>query len=337
MLSFQIKGKLDGSLTESPLPVPNSSEVRIKISYVGICGSDLHYYFDGANGAFVVKEPLIPGHELSGTIDLDPSGEFAVGSKVTLHPATFGESIPGLENKRHLWPGGGYLGSASTMPHTQGAMSEYFIARKDAIRLLPTGLSLKIAVLCEPLGVAIHAINVAEGVEGKEVLVSGSGPIGLMVIAACKVLGAKRIVATDVLDSALLRAKELGADEVINVTKSSPAENTFDLVFECSAAAPAVSGALQWLKRAGILVQVGMMGAAPQQIAIAPLVAKEIQIRGSFRFNTEIDDAIEMLASNEWIGKAISHTIKISEVISAFNIAKDSAQSGKVLVQLDDQ
>lgn len=337
MLSFQIKGKLDGSLTESPLPVPNSSEVRIKISYVGICGSDLHYYFDGANGAFVVKEPLIPGHELSGTIDLDPSGEFAVGSKVTLHPATFGESIPGLENKRHLWPGGGYLGSASTMPHTQGAMSEYFIARKDAIRLLPAGLSLKIAALCEPLGVAIHAINVAEGVEGKEVLVSGSGPIGLMVIAACKVLGAKRIVATDVLDSALLRAKELGADEVINVTKSSPAENTFDLVFECSAAAPAVSGALQWLKRAGILVQVGMMGAAPQQIAIAPLVAKEIQIRGSFRFNTEIDDAIEMLASNEWIGKAISHTIKISEVISAFNIAKDSAQSGKVLVQLDDQ
>lgn len=337
MLSFQIKGKLDGSLTESPLPVPNSSEVRIKISYVGICGSDLHYYFDGANGAFVVKEPLIPGHELSGTIDLDPSGEFAVGSKVTLHPATFGESIPGLENKRHLWPGGGYLGSASTMPHTQGAMSEYFIARKDAIRLLPAGLSLKIAALCEPLGVAIHAINVAEGVEGKEVLVSGSGPIGLMVIAACKVLGAKRIVATDVLDSALLRAKELGADEVINVTKSSPAENTFDLVFECSAAAPAVSGALQWLKRAGILVQVGMMGAAPQQIAIAPLVAKEIQIRGSFRFNTEIDDAIEMLASNEWIGQAISHTIKISEVISAFNIAKDSAQSGKVLVQLDDQ
>ena len=125
MRSFQIRGKLDGALVESPMAEPVEGEVRLKIAYVGICGSDLHYYFDGANGAFVVKEPLIPGHELSGVVDLDPSGEFKVGTKITLHPAKFGEVQPGLEDKRHLWPSGGYLGSASTWPHTQGAMSEY--------------------------------------------------------------------------------------------------------------------------------------------------------------------------------------------------------------------
>ena len=334
MFSFQIKGKLDGGLIQTPIPEPRESEVRIKIAYIGICGSDLHYYFDGANGAFVVREPLVPGHELSGVIDLDPSGEFESGTKVTIHPATFGKVETGLEDKCHLWPGGGYLGSASTWPHTQGAMSEYFIARKDAIRVLPAELSLSSAVLAEPLGVAIHAINVGGAINGKEVCVSGSGPIGLMVIAACKIKGAKKITATDVLDSALSRAKELGADEVINVSNSQLPENTFDLVFECSAAAPAVSSALSSVKRAGIVVQVGMMGAEAQKIAFAPLVAKEIQIRGSFRFNTEIDDAISMLASNDWISKAISHTFELKDAIEAFNIAKDSSKSGKVLVKL---
>lgn len=306
------------------------------MSYVGICGSDLHYYFDGANGAFVVKEALIPGHELSGIVDFDPSGEFVKGTKVTLHPATFGQSLPGLEGKRHLWPGGGYLGSASTWPHTQGAMSEYFIAHKSAIRVLPSSLSLSNAALAEPLGVAIHAINVAGGVKDKEVLVSGSGPIGLMVIAAAKILGAKKIVATDVLNLALERALELGASEAIDVSKTQLSDSAYDVVFECSAAAPALSSALVAIKRAGILVQVGMMGAEPQKIALAPLVAKEIQIRGSFRFNTEIDDAIEMLAQHDWIGKAISNIYELNEVITAFQTAKDSNQSGKVLVRLSE-
>lgn len=334
MLAFQIRGKLDGALVEVATPEPKVGEVRIRISYIGICGSDLHYYFDGANGAFVVKEPLVPGHELSGVIDFDPSGVLRQGTKVTLHPATFGQVQPGLEEKRHLWPNGGYLGSASTTPHTQGAMSEFFIARKDAIRILPDALDLESAALSEPLGVAIHAINVAGGVKGKDVLISGSGPIGLMVIAACKVLGAKSICATDLLTSALDRAKELGASEVINVKESKLPESAFDIIFECSAAAPAVSSALVAVRRAGILVQVGMMGAEPQAIAMAPLVAKEIQIRGSFRFNTEVDDAIAMLNQNQWISKAISHTFELKDAIEAFNIAKDASQSGKVLVKL---
>ena len=334
MLAFQITGKLEGSIVELPTPEPRSGEVRIKIAYIGICGSDLHYYFDGANGAFVVKEPLVPGHELSAIIDLDPSGEFKAGEKVTLHPATFGIVEPGLEGKRHLWPGGGYLGSASTNPHTQGAMSEFFIARKDALRRVPDNLSLEVAALAEPLGVAIHAINVAGEVRDKDVLISGSGPIGLMVIAACKVMGAKNIIATDVLDTALERAQNLGANQTINVVSETIPANSFDVIFECSAAAPAVSASFVAVRRAGIVVQVGMMGADAQPIAFAPLVAKEIQLRGSFRFNTEVDDAIAMLAANQWIGSAISHTFELKDAIQAFNIAKDSAVSGKVLVKL---
>jgi L-idonate 5-dehydrogenase len=334
MLAFQITGKLLGEVVELPKPEPLVGEVRIKVAYVGICGSDLHYYFDGANGAFVVKEALVPGHELSATVDFDPTGEFISGTKVTLHPATFGTCEPGLEDKRHLWPGGGYLGSASTNPHTQGAMSEYFIARKDALRILPEELSLDVAALAEPLGVALHGINIAGEVKGKDILISGSGPIGLMVIAASKILGANSITATDVLDSALVRAKDLGATSVFNVANQKLPDNSFDVIFECSAAAPAISAAMVAVRRAGIIVQVGMMGASAQELLLAPLVAKEIQLRGTFRFNTEVDDAIEMLSQNEWIGKAISHTYKLDQVIEAFEVAKDSARSGKVLVAL---
>lgn len=335
MRAFQIQGKLDGKVLEIPTPEPGLDEVRLRISYVGICGSDLHYYFEGANGAFVVKEPLIPGHEISGTIDLDPSGTYKSGTKVTIHPATFGSCEPGLEEMPHLWPGGGYLGSASTLPHTQGAMSEFFIVKREKIRILPESLELEVAALSEPLGVALHAINIAGAVKEKEILVSGSGPIGLMVIAAAKVLGAKSITATDVLMTALERATSLGADKVINVSENQIPANNFDLVFECSAAAPAVTSALNAVKRAGTVVQLGMMGAQAQNIGVAPLVAKEITWKGSFRFNYEVDQAVEMLAANPWISKAISHTYDLNDAIEAFNVAKDSARSGKVLVKVN--
>ena len=120
MKTLFIHGREDIRLEDVPTPEPGPGEVRLRIAYVGVCGSDLHYYFNGANGAFVVEEPMAPGHEVSGVVDLDPSGKLASGTPVTVHPATFGEPIPGIEDKRHLFPGGSYLGSASTHPHTQG-------------------------------------------------------------------------------------------------------------------------------------------------------------------------------------------------------------------------
>jgi L-idonate 5-dehydrogenase len=335
MKAFLIYGKLDGSLKEVPENRLAADEVKIRVSYVGICGSDLHYYFDGANGAFVVEEPLIPGHELSGVIVEDPSGEFKPGTNVTLHPATHGVTEKGIEDKPYLWPKGAYLGSASTHPHTQGAMAEYFVAKKSMVRVLPESLSLELATLAEPLGVAIHAINVADGVRGKKILVSGSGPIGLCVVAAAKILGATSITATDILSSALKRAEALGATTLLQIGKDQLPENVIDVVFECSAAPVALSSAFNSVRRAGVVVQVGMLGAGPQPIAIAPLISKEIQLRGSFRFNDEITDAVTMLVENEWIKSIITHVIPLSDAVSAFNIAKDSEKSGKVLVKIN--
>ncbi|EEZ78950.1 GroES-like protein [Actinomyces sp. oral taxon 848 str. F0332] len=357
MKTLFIHGREDIRLEDVPTPEPGPGEVRLRIAYVGVCGSDLHYYFNGANGAFVVEEPMAPGHEVSGVVDLDPSGKLASGTPVTVHPATFGEPIPGIEDKRHLFPGGSYLGSASTHPHTQGGMSEFLIVKDFMVRPLPAGMDLHVAALAEPLGVALHGINVAGGVEGKRVVVSGSGPIGLLAAAAAVAKGAAEVVSTDVLAGPLDRARRLGARPVrvggagcadVDASDGAGGAGTaggaelpcghFDVALECSGIPAAVSATIEAVRPAGVHAQIGMMGAGPQPIALATLIAKEIQLRGCFRFNTEIDEAIELLAARPEIADVVvTHVFKgdsADSAVEAFTTAKDSDVSGKVLVDM---
>ncbi len=218
-------------------------------------------------------------------------------------------------------------------------MSEYLVVEDYMVREIPEDLDLEIAALAEPLGVAIHAINICESIPGKEiknkkVLISGSGPIGLLVAAACKIYGAKEITCSDVVDGALQRALEVGANKIINVSKENIPQENFDLVFECAGVARAVSAALESVKRNGVVIQVGMLAAGEQNIRLSSLVSKEVKYLGVFRFNNEIDEAIKMLKNNPGLKKVITQVFPISEAVAAFEIAKNSEISGKVLVKL---
>ncbi|WP_417420703.1 L-idonate 5-dehydrogenase [Halomonas sp.] len=334
MKALVIHGKQDLREQQWKTPEPKGDEVRVRIAWAGICGSDLHYYHEGANGAFVVREPLIPGHELSGTVDFDPSGELAPGTPVTFHPATFGECQPGLEALPHLWPKGAYLGSASIMPHTQGGMSEYLIAKRGMIRRLPENLSLRRAALAEPLAVALHGINVAGGVEGKRVLVCGSGPIGLLAAAAALAKGASEVTATDVVEGPLKRARTLGVQHTLLIGEQTPEPESFDVALECSGVPASIDTAIRAVRRAGVIAQIGMMGAGPQPLELALLISKEIQLRGCFRFNDEVDDALKLLNSDPRFDHVITHEISADNAVEAFKIAKNAQVSGKVLIQI---
>ena len=334
MRAIVINGKEDLGLTEAPIPEPGPGQVRIRTAYVGICGSDLHYYYEGANGAFVVREPLIPGHEMSGTVDADPSGALAPGTAVTVHPATFGDELPGLAEQPHLWPNGAYLGSASTWPHTQGAAAEYFLVAASMVRVLPAGLPLKRAALAEPLAVGLHGIELAGGVAGKQVLVTGSGAIGLLAAGAAVALGAAEVTTTDVLDGPLGRARGLGAAHTINVRSEEIPAEAYDVVLECSGIPASINAAFVAARRAGTYVQVGMVPNAPSGINLAPVISKELRIFGSFRFHNEIDAAITLLAEQPEIGQVVTHTFAAEDAVQAFATAKDSEASGKVLLAL---
>ena len=329
-----IGGKLDLTVADRPVPEPDAGQVRVRVGYVGICGSDLHYYSEGANGAFVVTEPLVPGHELSGWVDLDPDGRFAPGTAVTVHPARFGPEGP-IPVEPHLRPGGSYLGSAATTPHTQGAMSEYLVVDAGMIRTLPADVPVRRAVLAEPLAVALHGAGRAGSLAGARVLVCGAGPIGLLAVVAAQEAGAASVEITDLLPEPLERARALGADAVWRVGQDEIPSDTYDVVLECSGAAPAVSSAIAAVRRRGTIVQIGMLPNQPVGVNIAPLISKEATLTGAFRFLDEIDEAIEVLRRRPEIEAVITHEFRPDAAVDAFETARRSAESSKVVVAMN--
>lgn len=334
MKALAIHGAEDIRLEDRPEVTPGPEQVRIRVKYVGICGSDLHYYFHGANGEFVVREPLVPGHELSAVVDLDPSGEFAPGTPVTVHPARYGEPIEGLADRPHVWPGGSYLGSASTWPHTQGAAAEHLVVDRSSLRRLPEGLPLERAALAEPLGVALRALTVAGEVAGKSTLVLGSGPIGLLVVAALAHRGAASITAGDLRDEPLERATALGATTTLRVDQDAPEQAGYDLVFECSSAPVSLTSAIRAVAHGGVVVQVGILPNAEIAVNLAPMLSKEAQLIGSWRFVDEIDEAVAMLATDPRFDDVVTHVLPMTEAVQAFEMARDSSRSAKVLLQI---
>ncbi|TGD88899.1 L-idonate 5-dehydrogenase [Mycolicibacterium sp. CH28] len=333
MKVLAIHGKEDIRWEERDDPLPAAGEIRLRVSYVGICGSDLHYYFHGANGENVVREPFTPGHELSAVVDLDPSGRYPAGTPVTVHPARFGMAVPGLSDRPHLCPGGDYLGSAATFPHRQGGAAELLIVEGHMVRELPAGLPLQRAALAEPLAVALHAVGLAGNVEGRRVLVIGAGPIGLLVVAAALHRGATEIGVSDLRPEPLARAAALGATEVLLVGRDSVADEAYDVVFECSGVAVSLTQAVRAARRAGTVVQVGTLPDTEIAVNLAPMLSKELRLLGAFRFSTEIDDAIAMLATSDRLSAVISHIVPAAAAVDAFTLARDASASAKVLLQ----
>jgi L-idonate 5-dehydrogenase len=340
MRAVRIHARQDMRTDQLPSPEPAAGEVRLRVRYAGICGSDLHYYADGASGIFTIREPLIPGHEVSGVVDFDPAGAFEPGSPVTVHPATWGTPQPDLtDEQRHLWPGGGYLGSASTWPHTHGGLAEQMVVRRDQVRPLPASLPVRRAALAEPLAVGLHALAVGGGIRGKRVLVSGAGPIGLLAAAASAAEGAAEVVCADLLPGPLQRARSLGAASpvpigTVQIGIEDLPDSHFDVALECAGVPQALHGLLLATRRAGVVVQVGNLPNEARPVNLAPLVSKEIQLRGTFRFNTEIDAAITLLDQNPQLEQVITHVMPIEDVNQAFAVAADADVSGKVLIEV---
>ncbi|NWK83444.1 alcohol dehydrogenase catalytic domain-containing protein [Staphylococcus sp. GSSP0090] len=314
-----------------------TDKVLMEVKYVGICGSDLHYLAEGASGPAVIREPLTPGHELSGILLEDMTYEGTTlpkGTKVTVHPATYGDKIEHLLDYPEVWPNGSYLGSARYLPHKQGGMTEKMLVDKAQILPLPESVSLKLGALAEPLSVGMHGINLAGGVKDKSVLVSGAGPIGLLAAGAAYTLGAKSVTITDMLAEPLARAHHLGDIQTLNIKEASVPEDSYDVVLECSGATPAVTTAFKAVNIGGTIIQVGNIQDKEAPINLGPINIKQATYRGCYRFNSEIEDALEVLAANEKIGNVITQIYDIEDFKEAFEIAVDSKLSSKVMIKL---
>ncbi|MFJ4025744.1 L-idonate 5-dehydrogenase [Paenarthrobacter sp. NPDC089989] len=334
-------GKGDLRIEDIPLATPAADESIVEIAYGGICGSDLHYWLHGAAGESILKAPMVLGHEIVGVVvqqAADGSGP-GVGTPVAVHPAT---PAPGEarypEDRPNLSPGCTYLGSAARYPHTDGAFSRYANLPSRMLRELPASLDLRTAALVEPASVAWHAVARAGDVAGKSALVIGSGPIGALTVAVLKRAGASRIVAVDMHDKPLEIARAVGADAVLKGDDAEAiAAVDADIVIESSGSHFGLASAIKGATRGGKVVMVGLLPSGPQPVFISLAITRELELLGSFRFNDEIDQVIAALADGSLsVDPVVTHEFDLAHGLEAFEVARNSAESGKVLLNFQD-
>ncbi len=321
-----------------------ADQLAIRVRFGGICGSDLHYYHHGGFGAIRVQQPMILGHEISGSIERLGSAVtgFAVGERVAISPSRpcglCRYCQQGLQN--HCMDMR-YYGSAMRMPHVQGAFRQQIVVDPSQVHRLGERVTDEEGAMVEPLSVALHAVNRAGPLLGKRALVTGCGPIGAMIVIAARRAGAAEVVVTDLAEFPLRKALEVGADRALNLRQQPEAlsayggnKGEFDVLFEASGNEAALRGALDTVRPRGIVVQVGLGG--DMTLPVNTIVAKEHDLRGAFRFHEEFTTAVELLNRGLVnLKPLISFKMPYKDPMRAFRMASDRTSAMKVLLDFE--
>ena len=321
--------------------VLGTHQLQVDVAYGGICGSDLHYYQHGGFGTVRIKEPMVLGHEVSGIVRVVGSAvqNFKAGQRIAISPSRpCGQCQYCQKGQHNHCLDMRFFGSAMRFPHVQGAFRQTLVIDASQAHPLQDSLCLSLAALAEPLSVGLHAIQRAGSVFGKQVLVTGCGPIGTLLIGALRRAGAARIVAVDIADKPLECARAMGADETINIAKQPEAlspfavnKGVFDVMFEASGNDRALRNGLDVVAPRGVIVSIGLGG--DSTLPLNQLVGKELELRGTFRFHEEFAVAVRFLNEGLIDGRpVISHVMDFDDAIHAFELASDKSQAMKVQI-----
>jgi 2-desacetyl-2-hydroxyethyl bacteriochlorophyllide A dehydrogenase len=317
---------------------PAKDEVLVKIKAVGICGSDVHGYL-GITGRRT--PPMVMGHEFSGVVEEVGSEVASVkaGDRVAPYPVVFcGECEFCREGKMHICLNKRALGVLDC----NGAMAEYVCVPEKVIFKLPESVSYNVGSLIEPMAVSYRGVNNAGDISGKNVLVVGTGTIGLLALAHVKMRNPAKIFVTDLSDSRLEVAKKMGADVVINPSKENVDEIIkaqtgglgVDVAIEAVGATPTVQQAMASLKLGGTAVWIGN-SAKMININMQEIVTRELKVFGTFLYTfKEFGECVELLGSGKLnVEPIISATASLEEGIDYFKqLAKDPGSLIKVVL-----
>lgn len=315
-------------------------DVRVAIHTVGICGSDVHYFTHGAIGPFVVRAPMILGHEASGVvteIGTQVQG-LAIGDRVCMEPGipnALGRATRlGLYN---LDPGVRFWAT----PPVHGVLRASVVHPADFTFKLPDAVSFAAAAMVEPLAVGVHAVTKARARPGHVAVVIGAGPIGLVTVLAALAAGSAHVIVADVDDNKLAIAASLGAVTVVNVRAGSLEETVravtagwgADVVYECSGDARAAAGVFAPLCPGGVVVMIGMP-VAPVAYDVAAAQIREARIEHVFRYAHVFPACVAMLASGSIdVAPLITRSFAFADSVEAFELASTSPQ-GQVKMQI---
>jgi len=335
----------DIRLEQRDVPEPADDQVLLKMDSVGICGSDVHYWTHGAIGDFIVKAPMVLGHEAAGVVAKVGAKvkHLQVGDKVAIEPGVpcrmCNYCKTGVYN---LCPEMQFCAT----PPVHGNLARYYVHAADFCYKLPDEMSLEEGALMEPLAVGVHACRRAGVSLGKKVLVCGAGPIGLVNLLTAKAMGASKVIVTDVVEGRLECAKSLGATHTYKVGGGKSPEQMADdiaallggekpdITIECSGVESSVRFGIFSTKSGGMLVLVGL-GKPEINMPIVNAAVREVDIRGIFRYANCYPAAIEMVSSGRVnVKPLITHRFKLEETLAAFETAKTGAGGAiKVMIK----
>lgn len=331
----------DLRLEEHDRPSITPQGVLIRVRAGGICGSDLHYYFEGRNGDFAVREPFVPGHEVSGEV-FDVGAEVtrvSAGQRVAIHPGrNCGRCFACREGRGNLCRNVFFMGSASRFPHMQGGFADYVLVDESQCYPVSPGLPFTTAAFAEPLAVALHAVERAGPMLGRSMLITGAGPIGLLVLLAARRAGAETICITDILDEPLALARQIGADMTINVGQGGGSLEQemqrnagFEVAFEVSGNPAGLGTCLEAVRSGATVVQVGTLPPGPFPVAGNLVMAKEIDLRGAMRFDREFAHSVACLDRGLVdVTPLLTARVPAEEASAAFDLAKQRDKHSKV-------
>jgi L-idonate 5-dehydrogenase len=332
-----------GDLRVEPVAIPDLGprDVRVRMEAGGICGSDLHYYQHGGFGTVRLRQPMVLGHEIAGTVEAVGADVATVvpGDRVAVNP-----SLPCntcrycLQGQQQHCLDMRFYGSAMRFPHVNGGFREILVIEERQAVKVPGHVSAQAAAFAEPFAVCLHAMRRAGPLLGRKVLVTGSGPIGALSIVAAKAAGAAEIVATDITDAPLPLMRRMGATQAINTAANPGAlsdygadKGYFDVLFEASGSERALVGAFEALRPGAVIVQIGVGGAFTLPINV--LVAKEFDLRGTFRFHEEFALAVAMIGAGAVeVTPLLTAALPLERAVEAFELAGDRTRAMKVQI-----
>ncbi|GJD50337.1 L-idonate 5-dehydrogenase (NAD(P)(+)) [Methylobacterium crusticola] len=344
-LAARIHAARDLRIEPVVLREPEPDEVVVALGAGGICGSDLSYYGKGRVGDFSLREPMVLGHEVAGTVARVGAAVTAVrpGERVAVDPSRPCRACDFCRAGRsNLCRSMRFFGSAAVFPHVQGAFSEEFLARADQCVAVPDAMPMRVAACGEPLAVALHGVRRAGELLGRHVVIAGAGPIGLLCLMAARLAGARRVVCTDLAAAPLAIAREIGAAETVNVAEAPERlaayeadKGTFDVALEATGSPAALASLFRVVRPGGRVVQLGMMPPGDIPVPANLLMAREIDFVGAFRFHEEFRTAVSLLAAGRLdVGPILSAELPMGRAGEAFALAGDRSRAIKVHLTL---
>ena len=341
MRALVLEEKLKLSLRDIDLPLEvGPRDVRIAIHTVGVCGSDVHYYTHGAIGPFIVKAPMVLGHEASGTV-LEIGSEvrnLKVGDRVCMEPG-----VPDLSSKASKL--GIYNVDPSVTfwatPPVHGCLTPEVVFPAAFTYKLPDNVSFAEGAMVEPFAIGMQAAAKAKIVPGDTALVIGAGPIGIMVALAALAGGCSRVYISDLVNEKLAIAGRYDGIVPVNIRetdlKAKIAEETenwgVDIVFEASGSPRAYDGIFNYVRPGGTIVFVGLP-VEPIALDIVSASAKEVKMETVFRYANVFDRALALIASGKVdLAPLITGTYDFENSIAAFERAA-SANPNDVKLQI---